>query len=169
MTDISAFPTIHQVWKGGAPPLPGFTAKEAITAGMVVGMAGSGDGYGVVCMDQTAGERPFAVAMITAASGAPITLLGPGSIAEVAVADDTTGVDAGSWVETNDNPVKGTVNEFSPRADLGSTVIDASNDTTIDGSANIIGMAMNDGAGGGTFDLLVIPYLILYSDHAVVS
>ena len=169
MADISAFPTIPQVLVDDFGPTRTFIAGEALTAGMVVGMAATGVSNTVVAMDNTAGERPLGVAVNDIASGARGLIAMAGCIVNVAVADDTTGIDAGALVEVNDNAVTGTVSEFAPRADLSSTVIDASNDTTIDGSANIIGIALEDIAGDSYGPVLLCPYLILYSDHTVVG
>lgn len=168
MADISAFPTIRNVLVGDSGTVLNGIAGETIKAGQVVGMAATGVSNTYVCMDQTAGERPIGVALHDAASAGRLAVASVGCIVNVAVADDTTGIDAGALVEVNDNAVKGTVSEFTPRADLGSTVIDASNDTTIDGSANVIGFALEDIAGGSYGPVLLVPYLILYSDHAVV-
>jgi hypothetical protein len=167
MADISTFPTIHQVlWNDG--PVRTFTAGEAITAGQLVGYAATGVSDTVVGMDKTAGEQPVGVALTGAANGAPVAVCMDGCEVEMAVADDTTGIDAGNAVEWNDNAVKGTVSEYTPRADLASTVIDGADDTTIDGSTWVIGQAMEDIAGGGTGKVRLKIRQELYTDHAVV-
>lgn len=168
MTDISKFPTMKNIVKHGDNFING-VAGEALTAGMVVGIAATGVDFTFVAMDETAGELPVGVVEADAASGDPCSVASIGCIVKVANADDTTTIDAGDLLMTNDNAVKGTVSAFTPRADLSSTVIDGSNDTTIDGSARIIGMALEDIAGGSYGYMLVMPYLILYSDHAVVA
>lgn len=170
MTDISAFPTIQKVLVGkGGIIFSDFLAGETIKAGQVVGFAANGVSKTMVCMDETSGEFPLGVAVHDASSGELVTVAGPGCIVVVANADDTTGIDAGDPLQTNDNAVKGTVSAFAPRADLGSTVIDGSNDTTIDHHAWLIGRALEDIAGGGTGEMLIWPELVLYTDHAVVS
>ena len=168
MTDITTFPTIQQVIHNDGPTWT-FTATEAVSAGQAVGPAATGVSNAVVPMDATVGENALGVALFDAAAGAKCTVCLDGSIVTVANADDTTAIDAGGYVMQNDNSVKGTVSEFTPRADLASTVIDATNDTTIDGSALIVGQALEDIAGGGTGKILVKTSIMLYSDHAVVA
>lgn len=167
MADISAFPTIAQVLVEGNN-LHRFIAGEALTAGQVVGFAATGVSKTVVAMDATSGEEPVGIVIFDAASGEVCTVACRGCWVKVAAADDTTGIDAGGLVEWNDNAVKGCVSEFTPRADLGSTVIDGSNDTTIDGSTWLIGQAMEDIAGGSYGIIEVNPQLMLYTDHGVV-
>ena len=168
MTDITTFPTIQQVIHNDGPTWT-FTATEAVTAGQAVGGAATGVSNAVVPLDATTGENAIGVALYDAAAGAIVAVCLDGCIVTVANADDTTAIDAFGYVMQNDNSVKGTVSEFTPRADLASTVIDATNDTTIDGSALIVGQALEDIAGGGTGKILVKTSIMLYSDHAVVA
>jgi hypothetical protein len=167
MTDISAFPTIQKVLSEG-DNIHGFTAGEAITAGQVVGIAATGVSNTIVRMNDTSGENAIGVALYDTDSGDECLVACVGCIVYVANADDTTAIDAGGFVEQNDNAVLGTVSEFAPRANLASTTIDASDDTTVDGDARIVGIAIEDIAGGGTGRIIVQPQLILYSDHTVV-
>jgi len=167
MTDISTYPTIAQVLVEGNN-LHRFIAGEDLTAGQVVGFAATGVSKTVVAMDATAGEQPVGVVIFDADSGDLCTVACRGCWVKVAAADDTTGIDAGNLVEWNDNAVKGCVSEFAPRADLGSCTIDASDDTTVDGSTWKIGQAMEDIAGGSYGIIEVDPQLVLYSDHTVV-
>jgi hypothetical protein len=121
-------------------------------------------------MDETAGEIPIGVATNTQATvGGVVTVALVGSIAMCANASQTTIIDAGCWVETNDNAVKGTVSEYTPRAALASTVIDGSNDTTIDEIHHIVGVALKDIAVSSYGPVLLMPHLALPSDHAVVT
>jgi len=168
MTDITTFPTIAQVLVEG-DNLHRFIAGEALTAGQVVGFAATGVSKTVVAMDATSGEQPVGVVIFDADSGDTCTVACRGCWVKVANADDTTAIDAGGLVEWNDNSVKGCVSEFTPRADLASCTIDATNDTTVDGSTWIIGQAMEDITGGGYGIIEVNPQLMLYSDHTVVS
>lgn len=167
MSDISEFPTIQQVlWTGDN--IGYYTAGEDIKAGQVVGIAASGTSMTVVVMDDTDGENALGIAIYGVDSGDLVAVAEDGCVCYVANADDTTGIDAGDWVEQNNNSEKGTVSAFSPRDDMSSTTIDASDDTTVDGSARIVGLALDDIAGDGIGRIKVKPSLILYSDHTVV-
>lgn len=168
MTDISSFPTIKNVLHNNGPTWT-FTATEAVKAGQVVGPAASGVSNAVVPMDDTDGENAIGVALYAAGAGTKVTVCLPGCIVTVAIYDDTDTIDAGDYVMQDDNAVGGTVKAFAPRADLGSTTIDGTNDTTIDGSARLVGFAIEDIAGGGTGKILVMPSIMLYSDHTVVA
>lgn len=167
MTDIGTFPTIQRVLSEG-DNVHGFTAGEAITAGMAVGFAATGVSNTVVRMDDTAGENALGVAIYDADSGAEVLVACIGCIVTVANADDTAGIDAGDILMQNDNAVLGTVSTFTPRADLGSCTLDASNDTTVDGSARLVGIALEDIAGSAVGRMLVQPMLMLYTDNTVV-
>jgi hypothetical protein len=170
MTGISTFPTIQKVLVGKSGVIfDDLKAGETIKAGQVVAFAATGVSKTVVVVDATVGEYPIGVAIHDAASGELVTVAGPGCRVIVANADDTTGIDAGGLVEANSASAGGTVSEFTPRADLASTTIDATNDTTIDGHAYIVGRALEDIAGGKTGEILIWPEVILYSDHTVVS
>ena len=169
MADISAFPTIHGVVIGDRGPLRSFTFTEAAKAGMAVGFAATGVSNAVVPMDKTSGEQCIGIAVYDVEAGDMGSVAMDGNIAVVANADDTTAIDAGDQVMQDDNAVQGAVSAFTPRADLSSTVIDGTNDTTVDGSAQIVGIALEDIAGGGTGEILVKVGLALYSDHTVVT
>ena len=147
MADISTFPTIHQVYKGGGTIL-NYTAGEAIKAGQVVGFAATGVSDTVVVMDATTGERCIGVAVYGAASGEQVAVASIGARVTVANADDTTAIDAGSLVEQNDNSVGGTVSAVDESATGGATV------TTHWG---VVGIAVQDIVGGGTGDIIVFP------------
>lgn len=167
--DISAFPTIQQVVINDSGPIRAYTFTEAAKAGMAVGYAEGGISNAVVPMDDTTGEQCIGVAVYDVEAGDMGAVAMDGCEVIVANADDTQGIDAGDQVMQNDNSVQGTVSAYTPRADLGSTVIDATNDTTVDGSAKIVGVAMEDIAGNGTGKILVKVGLALYSDHTVVT
>ncbi len=168
MSDISSFPTIVDGIIHNSGPTWTFTATEAVKAGQAVGFAATGVSNAVVPLDETAGENCIGIALFAAGAAEKVTVALPGCICTVANADDTSAIDAGGYVEQNDNSVKGTVSEYAPRADLASVVIDASNDTTIDETSLIVGIAIEDIAGGGTGKILVMPSLELWTDHAVV-
>lgn len=157
MTDISAFPTISVVAENGQANTVTFTAGENITAGQVVGFAATGVSKTVVVMDATSGEHAIGVALYTATSGNVVAVCLPGSICYVANADDTTGIDAGDWVQQNDNAVGGTVSAASLAATGGATA-----------SLNelVVGMAIDDIAGGGTGRILVHPVVITQANSS---
>jgi len=154
MADISAFPSITKVLAFGNNQIP-MTAGEAITAGQVVGIAATGVSMTAVVMDATTGETGIGVALFSAASGAPVTVCGPGDIVYVANADDTTAIDAGSFVEQNDNAVGGTVSAVSVAATDGATVT---------AHYGVIGIALDDIAGGGTGRILIAPQSIVQAN-----
>jgi hypothetical protein len=168
MTDITAFPDIQKVSDSG-DAFKTFIAGETILPGQVVGGAATGVSETVMVMNDTADENAVGVAIHGATVGQRVNVALIGCVVYVANADDTTAIDAFGYVMQNDNAVGGTVSEFSPRADLASVTIDATNDTTVDGSARIIGQAIEDIAGGGTGRIIIQPMLTLYSDHTVVS
>lgn len=144
MADIAAFPTIHDVLVVG-DNIINIQAGEAITAGQVVchGATGDGKAYGA---DATSGERTIGVALYTVAVNEYVAVATIGCQVIVANADDTTGIDAGDYVEQNDNTVKGTISAASEAATGGATV-------TVHNQ--LLGMAMEDIAGNGTGKVLI--------------
>lgn len=108
MADISAFPAIQDVLVSG-DNIREFTATEAVTAGMVVGFAATGVSNAVVPMDATTGETGVGVALKTAAAAAKVKVAMIGCVVKMVNADDTTAIDAGDYVEQNDNALQGTV------------------------------------------------------------
>ncbi len=148
MADISTFPTITESVIKNNGPTASLTATEAIKAGQVVGFAATGISNAVVPMDKTSGERSIGVAIIDAAAGEMVTVALVGSIAVVANADDTTGIDAGDLVAQNNNSVKGTVSAATETAS-GATVT----------NWDVTGVAIEDIAGGGTGQIIVCPFV----------
>jgi len=142
MTDIAAFPTLTQVLYSDGPTYP-FTAGAAIKAGQVVAFATTGvtDTVHPAVAGTTA--QPIGVAVIPAASGAPVTVALVGSVVVVVNADDTTGIDAGEAVAENDNAVGGTVAAAATTA-----------------TAYAIGVTIEDIAGGGSGKIVVMPQII---------
>ena len=151
MADIGTFPTIRQVINGGKN-LPQFTATTAVKAGQVVAIHATGVSGAVDKSVKAAGSRSVGVAMYDAGAGANVAVLGYGTVAIVANADDTTAIDAGGYVETNDNTVGGTVNEADVAAD---------GDTIGITHYDIIGIALDTIAGGGTGRILVCPMTLV--------
>ncbi len=146
MADISAFPTIPQIvdYLGTTST---FTATAAITQGQVVAISATGVSDAVVKSVAESGGRPVGVAISTqATAGQKVAVAMLGSIVQVANADDTTGIDAGDFVETNDCAVGGTVSAASEAATGGATV------TT---HPQVIGVAIDDIAGGGYGRILI--------------
>ena len=102
----------------------------------------------VVASVAESGGRPIGVAITSqATAGQKVSVALLGSIVRVAVADDTTGIDAGNLVETNDCAVKGTVSEVSEAATGGATV------TT---HPQVVGVALEDIAGGSYGRILIL-------------
>lgn len=159
MADIGTFPTIAKVLFNNGPTWA-CKAGEAITAGQVVGFKAAGVSNTVDVMDATAGETAIGVALFTVATDEIVTVCLPGSICICVNADDTTGIDAGAYLEQNDNTVKGTVNEFTPQVAISTFVPDASNDYIGLTTRRIVGIVLEDIAGGATGKMLVLPQLI---------
>lgn len=156
MADITTFPTIRQVlWAGNN--LQYFTATTAVTAGQVVAINATGVSGAVDPSVATAGSRSIGVAVYDASAGAQVTVAMAGCIVYVAAADDTTGVDAGGFCETNDCAVKGTVSEASVSATGGATVTS---------HFDIIGIAYDDIAGGGTGRMIVAPMCLTQANSS---
>lgn len=149
MADISTFPTFNPGDTGNAVNTATFTAGATITAGMVVAFATTGVSSTVHPAKKGTTGQVIGVAMYGAASAAKVTVALVGSIVQVANADDTTGIDAGDWVEANDNAVTGTVSTVLLS---GSTEEEAAN-------YNIVGIALDDIAGGAYGRVLISPVL----------
>lgn len=147
MADITAFPTIPQIVEYLGPSST-FTATAAITQGMVVAFSATGVDDNVVGSVAESGGRPIGVAITSqATAGGKVAVAMMGSIVRVAVADDTTGIDAGNLVETNDCAVKGTVSEVSEAATGGATVTCHS---------QVVGVALEDIAGGSYGRIMIL-------------
>jgi len=146
-----------------------FIAGETIYAGQVVGFAATGVDHTVVVMDQTALEHAVGVALYNATVGQYLAVASLGCICNIANGSDALTIDAGDWVQQSAATAKGMVDIFTARADLAATTIDVSNDTTIDGSAYLVGLAFDDILPSTFGRVLIMPYLLLYSDHAVVT
>lgn len=108
MTDVTAFATGHPVMVNAGPTWT-FKASGTIIAGQVVAIDATGESGVVRAAIAETGERPVGVALTNATDGEDVTVALPGAICYVVNADDSTAGDAGDWVETNDNPLGGTV------------------------------------------------------------
>ena len=151
MTDISAFPTLpsandSELISDGGPILT-FTASGTILVGQAVCYAATGVSKTVLASIAGANTKPVGVALDNATKGEYVAVAMAGCVVEMANADDTATIDAGHWVECNDNAVGGTINEIDFTAS-GATV-------TI--KDQTIGMALDDIAASGTGRVLVMP------------
>lgn len=139
MADIGTFPTITQVCDQGQDKARAYKAGAAIKAGQAVAFALTGVDNTVYPARKGVTGTVVGVAMYDIASGSWGTILKNGAIVEVANADDTTGIDAGAFVECNDNAVGGTVSAASQ-------LVTSAGELT----GNIVGVAQEDIAGGAT-------------------
>lgn len=156
MADISAFPTIRNVLYWGNN-LVQVTATTAVTAGQVVAINATGVSMAVDPAVAAGGSRSIGVALYDAAAGAEVTIACVGCVAYVAIADDTTGADAGDFLETNDNTVGGTVSTAAVAATGGATVTS---------HFDVIGIALDDIAGGGTGRMLIQPMCLTQANSS---
>lgn len=135
MADINTFPTMHDVLKSGDNIL-NLKAGAAIKAGQVVGAHATGVSGEVI---PNVGATPATgVALYDAASGAPIAVASTGCVVDVANADASATIDAGTWVTIDDNAVGGTV-------------------AAIVATAEIVGFTIDDIAGGGVGRIMIAP------------
>jgi len=167
MAPTSTFPTIRNVLYSG-DNLATFTAGEAITAGQVVGIAATGVAMTVIGCNNTAEEIPFGVALYDADSGAEVSVALSGCIVYVAEGGGNV-IDAGDYVQSSAaDAINGCVEDFAPRADLTSGTLDVTDDTAIDETTYIIGIALDDFSANLTGRIMIKPMVCLWSDHAVV-
>lgn len=138
MADIAAFVTGHPVMVNNGPTFT-FTASGTIVAGQVVAIDATGVSMTVRAAVAESGESPIGVALTNAADGEDVTVALVGAICYFTNADDTTGIDAGSFLETNDNAVGGTVTAVTEAASGTATAVL---------HPLIIGKAIEDIAGG---------------------
>lgn len=117
MADIAAFPTIRNVLVTG-DNIVSYTAGAIIVAGQVVAIHGTGVSQTVHPAVKGTTDTPVGVALYGCASGAKIAVAGPGCRVYCAQADDTATIDAGDYLEDNDNAVGGTVS-VAARMDAG--------------------------------------------------
>ena len=151
MGDIKAFPTMpythdSEMLSSNGPILT-FTASGTIKVGQVVCFAAAGASMTVLASIAGSGTVPVGVALDNVTDGEKVAVAMMGCVAEVANADDTATIDAGDWLECNDNAVAGTVNTatFTAASDA-----DARN-------SQIIGMALEDIGASGTGYMLICP------------
>lgn len=153
MTDVGTFPTIVNV-----APVMGHTwtaigaGSLDLVPGMVVDFDATGASLTVQASLAVSGDVPIGVAITTSdvSAAEKVTVMTSG-IAFLANADDTTGIDAGDWLITNDNAIGGTVSAASVAAT-----------GKAEGSiqTNVIGIALEDIAGSGTGRCWIQPNVI---------
>ena len=157
MTDISAFPTISKVLDSGNNII-NLTATNAITAGMVVEIDATGVSGAVNKAVLETGSMPIGVAIYSAAAGAQVAIATVGCVCYVANADDTAEIDAGSWVECNDNAVGGTVSAVAVAAISGAVGT---------GHNSVIGVALDDIPVSSTGRILILgPQCVVQLNNA---
>jgi hypothetical protein len=156
MADIDAFPTIERVLHNNGPTWS-FTATTAVKRGQVVAIHATGVSGAVDPAVAASGAHSIGVAEYDAAAGAKVSVCLPGCICTVANADDTTGIDSGNRVESNDNAVGGTVSEVAEAAIAGAVGTN---------HLDVVGYALEDIAGGGTGKILVWPHAIAQLNNA---
>jgi hypothetical protein len=147
MADISTFPTIHDVLKQG-DNIQSFTATTEVEAGQVVAINATGVSGAVDPSVAASGSRSIGVAIYGAAAGAKVAVAMMGCIANVANASGSDTIDAGDYLETNDNAVKGTVSTAAVAAVSGAVGTN---------HLDVIGIALDDIAATGTGRMLVQP------------
>ena len=150
MGDIASFTSIRNVlWSGDN--IIFMTATNALKAGMVVEIAATGVDFAVNKAVKESGASPVGVALYDTAAGSLAAIATIGCIVYVANADDTTTIDAGDYLITDDNTVGGTV----------STSIAVGTDPT---QQKVVGIAIDDIAASGTGRCLIT--LGHHTDHA---
>jgi len=132
-------------------PTATFIAEGTVTAGQVVAIDATGVSMSVRGAVAETGERPIGVALTSATTGEYVTVALPGSICYAVNADDTTAIDAGDHLETNNNAVLGTVN---------TAVVAATGGATVTVHDAVIGYALDDIAGEGYGRMLVWPHTV---------
>lgn len=137
--DITAFPTITQVCDQGYRNARAVKAGAAIKAGMVVAYADVGVSDTVHPAVKGTTATIAGVAAYDIASGSWGTVYLSGAIVYLANANDTTAIDAGAVVGTDDNAVGGTI-----------SVLTGVQTTTGELRMDVVGYAIEDIAGGAT-------------------
>ena len=156
MADIGTFPTMHDVLKQG-DNIQSFTATTAVKAGQVVAINATGVSRAVDMSVAAAGSRSIGVALYDAAAGAKVAVAMTGCIVDVANFHDTTTIDAGDFLETNNNTVGGTVGTAA--------VADISGAVAVN-HLDVIGIALADIAASGTGEMLIQPMAIVQVQNA---
>lgn len=143
MTDISTFPTIHDVLIAG-DNIQSFVAGSDIKAGQVVSMATDGQVYPTVDLPV------LGVALYDAAANENIAVACVGCIVTVANSDDTTAIEEGVQVIAKNATIDGAV--------VAATAVSTGSGATITVTAEqVVGVTVSPIAGNGTGKVMIMP------------
>lgn len=156
MTDITAFPTMHDVLKTG-DNIQSFTATTDVLAGQVVAINATGVSGAIDKSVAAAGSRSIGVVLYDASAGDKVAVAMTGCIVDVAIYDDTATIDAGDYLETNDATVGGTVATAAVADIAGAVAVN---------HLDIIGIALDDIAASGTGRMLIQPMTLVQVQNA---
>ena len=153
MADITTYPTEATLTASDRPilggergPIETYTAAAAIKGGQVVVYI-SGTSGSVTPATGATSEKVAGVALYNVASGGLCAVAQAGCIVKVVNADDTTAINPGAWIQTNDNAVLGTVN----------AIAFTGTESTLATQFNVVGIATETIAGGGSGYALIMP------------
>jgi hypothetical protein len=138
MADIAAFPDMGDNILIAGTNIQRYKAGAAIKKGQAVAIHGTGVNETVHPAVKGTTASVEGVALADAEQGEYVPVAGPGCVVLMANADDTTGIDAGSGVEDNDNSVGGTI-----------SALPANSGSAIAAYANLVGVAIDDIPGDG--------------------
>jgi len=139
MADISAFPDMGDNILVSGDNIQTYVAGAAIKKGQAVAFHATGVSMTVHPAVKGTTASVEGVALATVDSGENVAVAGPGCVVYMANADGTTAIDAGDGVEDNDNAVGGTI-----------SALPANSGGVTGAYANLVGVALDDIAGGGT-------------------
>lgn len=144
MTDVSAFPTMHDVLVHGDNIIT-LEAGSAVKAGQVVSIATDG------AIDKSVADRAvIGVVLYDGAAGDNVAVACAGCVVNVANADDTTAIEEGVEVIANDNAVGGTVSVATVAADGKDSYVTVTLEY-------VVGVTIGAIAGGGTGKIIIMP------------
>lgn len=112
MTDIAAFPALHDILVSG-DNIQSRTFGEDVKAGQVVGFDTALTTEVVKAMKAVAGENAIGVALYDVLNGDKGAVAEDGCVVNIVNADDTAVIGAGADVIQNDNAVGGTVSAYA--------------------------------------------------------
>ena len=144
---IDTFPTMHNVLKLG-DNIQTFTATTEVKPGQVVAIHATGVSGAVDPSVAAAGSRSVGVAIYGAAAGSELAVAMRGCIVDVANTSGSDAIDAGDYLETNDNAVGGTVSTAAVTAVGGAVGTN---------HLDVIGIAIDDIAAAGIGKMRIQP------------